>query len=520
MPGFAGRLTAAQIAAAVAHVRALSLGGADATERTAADGEAGRVAGVLTLLAAEYQKAVPANGAVVDAEMLEVGILLEQVQHQAPRLQGALAQRDAAAADQLGAALAATADAVVRRAPAVEVAAAAGRAKQLVEAQFPAAGAAAASAAPDALATAERLLGEALAAYRAGDPRAVYIVSDAYFQFDPLEQTLALSHGALVRQIESRFTELRGVMSRPGRDADAAALVTAMTADLEAVRNTAAPRESAASIVFQSAFIILREGFEVVLIVGALLAYAVRTGSQAMRPPILWGSAGGIVASLLTAWVLTQIFVAAGATAEVLEGATMLLAAVVLFFVSYWLISKAEAERWQRYIQSRVQSAVATGNLFALGGAAFLAVYREGVETVLFYKALLDGTAAQTGAVALGFAIGLVGLAIVYVLYQRLGRRLPMRQFFLVTGGLLYYLAVVFAGKGVAELQGAGVVSTTLVPWVPRIDALGIYPTVESLAAQAVLVLCALYAAAVAVRQASAPPDAAMKEPAARAAKS
>ena len=192
----------------------------------------------------------------------------------------------------------------------------------------------------------------------------------------------------------------------------------------------------------------------------------------------------------------------------------------MLFFVSYWLISKAEAERWQRYIQSKVHSAVATGNLFALGGAAFLAVYREGVETVLFYKALLDGTAAQTGAVVLGFAVGMVGLVIVYVLYQRLGRRLPMRQFFLVTGGLLYYLAVVFAGKGVAELQGAGVVSTTLVSWVPRIDALGIYPTVESLAAQSLLVLCAIYAAVVALRQASTPPDVAIKEPAARVAKS
>ena len=95
-----------------------------------------------------------------------------------------------------------------------------------------------------------------------------------------------------------------------------------------------------------------------------------------------------------------------------------------------------------------------------------------------------------------------------------------MRQFFLVTGGLLYYLAVVFAGKGVAELQGAGVVSTTLVSWMPRIDALGIYPTVESLAAQSLLVLCAIYAAVVAMRQTSNPPDVAIKEPAARVAKS
>jgi high-affinity iron transporter len=435
-------------------------------------------------------------------------------------LQAVLAQRDAAAADQFAAGLAATADAIDRRAPAVEVAAAAGRTKQLIEAQFPSAGEAGPATAPDALAAAERLLGEALAAYKAGNPRAVYIVSDAYFQFDPLEQALALSHGTLVRRIEGRFTELRGVMSQPGREADAAALVAAMTADLETVRAAAAPGESAGGLMFQSAFIILREGFEVVLIVGALLAYAVRTGSKTMRAPILWGGAMGIAASVLTAWILGQIFEATGAANDVLEGATMLLASGVLFFVSYWLISKAEAERWQRYIQGKVKTAVATGNLFALGGAAFLAVYREGVETVLFYKALLDGAGSQAGAVVLGFGIGLAGLAVVYVLYQRLGRRLPMRQFFLVTGGLLYYLAVVFAGKGVAELQGAGIVSTTLVSWAPRLDGLGIYPTVETLAAQAVLLLCALYAAAVAFRHTTTTPSVGLKDPAARAAKS
>lgn len=519
MPGFAGRLSQPQIDAAAAYVRQLSLGGEDGTQRVAADGEAARFAGLLTLLADEYQKAVPAGGAVVEQELIEVGILLEQVQRQAPRLQAVLAARDAGAAQQLAAALAATADAVARRAPAVEVVAAAGRGKQLVEAQFPTAGEASAAAAPDALANAQRLLGEALAAYRAGDPRAVYVVSDAYFQFDPLEQALALSHGPLVRQIESRFTELRGVMGQPGRASEAAALVATLTADLEAARAAAAPRESAGSLAFQAGFIILREGFEVVLIVGALLAYATRSGSRAMRAPILWGGAAGIAASLLTAWVLAEIFEATGAAGEVLEGATMLLAAAVLFFVSYWLISKAEAERWQRYIQGKVKTAVATGNLFALGGAAFLAVYREGVETVLFYKALLDGAGSQTSAVVLGFAVGLAGLVVVYALYQRLGRRLPLRQFFLATGGLLYYLAVVFAGKGVAELQGAGIVPTTLVPWVPRIDALGLYPTVETLAAQAVLVLCALYAVAVAMRRSGAGPDVAIEEPAARGAK-
>ncbi|MFN8640278.1 MAG: FTR1 family protein [Candidatus Binatia bacterium] len=519
MPGFAGRLSDAQIAAAAAYVRRLSLGGPlRAGTAAASDGDAARFAGLLTLLSSEYQKAVPGGGGVVDQEMVETAVLLEQVQRQAPHVLSTLEPRDPAAAPRLAAELTAVAGAVAQRRPAVEMAAAAGRARQIVEVAFPAAGTAPA-AAPDALAEARRILDEALAAYRTGNPRAVYMVSDAYFQFDPLEQTLALSHGALVKQVEARFTELRGVMSHPGRETEAASLVASLRADLETLRGATAPRDSAANLAFQSGFIILREGFEVVLIVGALLAYAVRTGSPTMRAPILWGGAAGLVASAATAWALVEIFQATGAAGEVLEGATMLLAAVVLFFVSYWLISKAEAERWQRYIQGKVQTAVATGNLLALGGAAFLAVYREGVETVLFYKALLGSAGSQTGAVVGGFAVGLFGLAVLYVLYQRLGRRLPMRQFFLVTGGLLYYLAVVFAGKGIAEMQGAGVVPTTLVPWVPRIDALGLYPTLETLAAQAVLVACALYAMAVSLRRPSPRPAAMVDAPAARGAK-
>ncbi|MEO8605019.1 MAG: FTR1 family protein [bacterium] len=501
MPGFAGRLSEAQMWAAVSYARLLSLGGDDGSHAVVADdGEAARFAGLLTLLGNEYQKAVPAGQPLVAQELVESEILLEHLQRQAPRVQAALAAKDAGAATQLAGLLTQIGDVVQNHGAAVDAVTAATQATRLLEAQFPAAAAAPATA-PDALGEARRLLGTALDAYRAGDPRAVYVVSDAYFLFDPLEKPLGLSDAPLARRLEGQFAELRGVMAQPGRIADAAALVTSMHAGLDAARAAMAPRESPGGLVFQSAFIILREGFEIVLVVGALLAYAAKSGSTAMRAPILWGAAAGVVASLLSAYVLVQLLIASGATAEVIEGATMLLAAAVLFFVSYWLISKAEAERWQRYIKGKVQSAIGTGNLLALAGAAFLAVYREGVETILFYKALLGTDPANAAPVLLGLGIGGAGLGVVYVLYMRLGSRLPMRQFFLVTGGLLYYLSVVFAGKGVAALQNAGVLPTTLVAWVPRIDMLGLFPTAESLAAQGVLLACVAYAAFVSWRR-------------------
>jgi high-affinity iron transporter len=97
-------------------------------------------------------------------------------------------------------------------------------------------------------------------------------------------------------------------------------------------------------------------------------------------------------------------------------------------------------------------------------------------------------------AVLGGLGLGAVGLVAIYIALNRFGMRLPLRPFFAVTGGLLYYMAFVFAGKGVAELQNAGVIGMKPVEWGPRLPVLGVYPTAQSLAAQGVLLLLALVA--------------------------
>ncbi len=503
MPAYAGRLSDEQMWAAVDYVRLLSLGGADDSGAALADGDgARRFAGLLRMLGAEYRKAVVPGAPVNERALTSSTILLDQLLRQAPRVQSALAERDPTAAEAFPQQLDRIADTIRARQPASAVAALAGPLAQAFAAQFPAARGEAQAGEQADLLEARRLLDQALTAYRDGNPRAVYFVSDAYFRFDPLEKKLALSDAALAQRVEARFAELRGLLSAPGREREAATLVAAIAADLDAAVGALAPRQGGYGVAFQSGFIILREGFEVVLIVGALLAYVRKAGYPALRRSIVWGTVAGGLASVLTAWSLLRLFQASGATAEVLEGVTMLLASAVLFFVSYWLIAKAEADRWQRYIQGKVKSALATGNAVALGGAAFLAVYREGTETILFYKALIGSAAGALTPVVAGFAGGAAGLVLVYVLYMRVGARLPLRQFFLVTGALLYYLAVVFAGKGVAELQGAGWIGTTAVPWVPRVDFLGLYPTAQTLAAQGALLLCVVYALVVTLRRA------------------
>jgi high-affinity iron transporter len=353
-----------------------------------------------------------------------------------------------------------------------------------------------------ALAETRRLLDASVDAARRGDPSAASMATDAYFRFEPLEPRLRAIDPDVVRNVEEGFLRLRTAMQDSGAQ-DLTPLAVSLHRDLEIAGRALEPTVDAYARFAQSAMIILREGFEIVLIIGALLAYVRRSGHADMARPIHLGTGLGVIASLATAAVLTTLLRLHPGASDVLEGGAMLLAAVVLFWVSYWIVSKAEAERWQRYIQGKVQHALAAGSTTTLAAAAFLAVYREGFETVLFYQALIGSAPEGDFAVGGGFAVGALALAVVYVLFNRFGRRIPIRPFFLGTGALLYAMAVIFAGKGVHELQEAAVVTLTPVAWGPRVELLGVFPTVESLAAQGVLLACLVYGLVVTLRRAA-----------------
>ncbi len=349
------------------------------------------------------------------------------------------------------------------------------------------------------LAEVRRLLAQSAEAYRRGDAAARDLATDAYMTFEPLEARIAAREPALVRAVEEGFLGLRTALAKPGADVEPLFAATRSALDA-AASGLASPTDDWARFA-QSATIILREGFEVVLLLGALLAWVVKSGNLHMRRPIYGGALVGVVASLATAALLATVFRMTPGLGATLEGAAMLLASVMLFWVSYWIISKAEAERWQQYIKGKIQKAVVAGSGTALFATAFLAVYREGFETVLFYQALFAGAPAGDTMIPAGFAAGAVLLSIVYVVFSRFGVRIPIRQFFLVSGGLLYTMSVAFAGRGVHELQEAGLIDMTPVSWAPSIEVLGIFPTVESLLAQAVLLALLLYAIVLTVRR-------------------
>jgi high-affinity iron transporter len=310
---------------------------------------------------------------------------------------------------------------------------------------------------------------------------------DAYIAFEPLETPARAKQPGLVATMERHFADFKGALR--GKDLTVAQRARdAIALDLPRIVDLTRPAGSGWGAFFQSFLIILREGFEAILVIGAIVAFLIKTGNRKRLHAIWTGVGFGLVASALMAVILQTVLRTLPTTREIIEGATMLIAVAVLFSVSYWLISKVEAAKWQKFIREKVDNALEHGGGKALTLVAFLAVFREGAETALFYQALFN-EGGSVGPLLLGIVVGGAVLAVIFTLFYRFGVRIPMRPFFTVTSVLLYYMAFVFLGKGIRELQEGDAIGITVLPSLPSVPAMGIFPSLETLIPQALLLV-------------------------------
>jgi len=316
---------------------------------------------------------------------------------------------------------------------------------------------------------------------------------DAYIAFEPIEATARAKNPGLVVSMERQFAEFKAAV-RSSNLREAEHLRDAIEASLPEVVALTAPSGSGTEAFWQSFLIILREGFEAILVVGAIVAFLLKTGHKERLRNIWMGVLYALLASAGTAVLLKTLLAAIPASREIIEGATMLIAVAVLFSVSYWLISKVEAAKWQQFIKEKVTVALDQGGGRALTFVAFLAVYREGAETALFYQALFNEGPNVVLPLSLGIVAGLIALAVIFTLFYRYGVKIPLRPFFSVTSVLLYYMAFVFMGKGVRELQEGNAISLSTIAGFPHNEWLGLYPSWEGVLAQLALLLLFAFA--------------------------
>ena len=311
--------------------------------------------------------------------------------------------------------------------------------------------------------------------------------TDAYMAFEPVETRSRPKNPGLVLTMEQTYTKFKSAV-RAGNIRAAEQEQARIEGSMPSVLELTRPTGSGLEAFWQSFLIILREGFEAILVIGAVVTFLLKTGHRERLRSIWIGVGAALVASALTAIVLKTILSTIPASREIIEGLTMLLAVGVLFSVSYWLISRVEAAKWQQFIKDKVTDALEHGGGRALAIVAFLAVYREGAETALFYQAMMNEGANVMTPLLLGIVVGFAALAVIFTLFYRFGVRIPLRPFFAVTSVLLYYMAFVFMGKGIRELQEGNALPATFIPF-PTVDWLGLYPTWKTLLAQLALLL-------------------------------
>jgi len=352
---------------------------------------------------------------------------------------------------------------------------------------------------------------KALALYGEGKVQpAQSLIQETYFdvfEASGMEARIGARDAAFKTALEGHFSRLVALMKAGASAADLDAARAAMAADFERAAGMLQDGgQTPAALFLYSLLIIVREGAEAMLIVAAIVAYLVKTGNGDKQGVIVNSVVVALAASVATAILLRWLLQASAASQEVMEGVTMLAAALILFSMSYWLISKAEAQKWMAYIKGQVDHSLSSGSLRVLWFTSFLAVYREGAETVLFYQALALEAGSAAGGMALvgGFVAGCLLLAVLFVVMRYGAVKLPIRPFFMTTGGLLYLLAFVFAGKGMMELVEGKILEPTLLAGFPEVPLLGVYPYWQTLAPQAALVLAAAAGALVLLRRAPA----------------
>ena len=348
-------------------------------------------------------------------------------------------------------------------------------------------------------------LAQATQTYQAGDTgKAVGQVQDTYFDIfeaSGMENAVGARDANFKTELEGHFTKIVGLMNAGKDVASIQQEIAAFSAGLDKALELLGGNQGGIALFFFSLTIILREGLEALLIVAAVIAYIHKSGhgdkQKVINNSVWWALGASVITALLFQWLLTN----AAAGREILEGVTMLIATVMLFGMSYWLLSKVEAQHWKAYLQKKIGTSLSQGSLIGLWLTSFLAVYREGAETVLFYFALAADakTALDYGYLFGGLAVGIVILAVVYLIMRYSVVRLPLKPFFIFTGIFMYLMAFIFAGKGVAELiEGKAFTPTligdgTLFPkWMG--DWLGIMPYRETLLPQLVLLAAALFA--------------------------
>ena len=337
------------------------------------------------------------------------------------------------------------------------------------------------------------------------------LVNNAYYQYyEKLgfeKNVMNAISGDRVSQVEYQFKMTRKTMRDGGSDKEIKQLVDdlkswlvkdAAVLDSGASGNVNGFTKLVTSSAGQAFLILIREGLEALLVVAAVIAYLVKSGNKRFARWIYLGVVAGLAGSGLVAVLFTFLFGGSGPIQEISEGVCALIATLMLLWTSNWMLNKSSVEAWNNYIRNKTEAAVAgaqskvesgqrlgLGMIASLAMLSFLAVFREGAETVIFYESIYSMSQDAHGMWVGGLAAAAV-LIVIFLILRFTSVKIPIGPFFLVTSILMAALVVIFAGGGIHALIEGDLIEGTYLSIVPTNDWIGLYPYVETIAAQVI----------------------------------
>lgn len=349
-------------------------------------------------------------------------------------------------------------------------------------------------------------LQEMLIQYEEGDYQSAYnSARTAYLDsYESVEIPLRAIDPDFTLEVEFQFAQLRNLIKEQSDFNQVQEVAISIKRNLdESERLVSGTGTLAPTIAFSSSFaIIFREGLESVLILGAILTYLEASRNNQFKKHVYYGVLAAIVGTGITWFFASYVIGISGVNRELIEAIAALSATGMLFYVSFWVLNKIEHKKWMEFVKAKVWQATTTGSVMVFVMLSFFTVYREGFETVLFYQAMSGFAKYMEVNVGLGFIAGLGSLFLIYYVMRKLGRKLPLRVLFGLTMGVGAYMSVAFLGNAVRELQILEVIPYTgMIGIIPRLDInlatmTGIYPTLETVVAQIILLGIYLLASA------------------------
>ena len=324
------------------------------------------------------------------------------------------------------------------------------------------------------------LLKKALTQFQAGqDSEAAATMKEFITIWPTIEGSVSTTNPSLYNKVESESP----VIMVKGKDSEYQEKLSSLIAELSQIDT------SASYNAFDAMLILLREGVEALLIVMALVT---TLKAAKMRKGLKWvygGAFAGIVASLLIAYILQIAFpaVTSGTNREIIEGAVGIFAVIMMILIGIWLHSKSSVKKWNTFMESQMQTVTKTGSFLSMFALSFLAVFREGAETILFYVGILPRISSFDFILGISLAL-LVLVVIAFVMNKASQFFLPHKVFFILTW-MIYALAFKMTGVSIHALQLTNMIPNHLISRIPSIDILGIYPSWEGLAGQIIFIL-------------------------------